>query len=88
MRWYGKNRSPDRAGRRRKLEPLGRLAHGARIYFSIDSDQQPDGRWVAQVPEFPDIVAFAGSEEEALAKAELRALNALAEQRWRLLRSA
>jgi predicted RNase H-like HicB family nuclease len=57
------------------------------VHFSIDAQQQPDGRWTAQVPEFPQIVAFADTQEEAIAKAELRALIALAEKRFRQLRA-
>jgi predicted RNase H-like HicB family nuclease len=57
------------------------------MHFSIDAQQQADGRWTALVPEFPEIVAFAATEQEAVAKAELRALIALAERRFRELRS-
>jgi predicted RNase H-like HicB family nuclease len=57
------------------------------MYFSIDSVQEPDGRWLAQVPEFPGIIAFGNTQEEAISKVELRALLALAERRFRALRS-
>jgi predicted RNase H-like HicB family nuclease len=57
------------------------------MHFSIDAHQQADGRWTALVPEFPEIVAFAATEREAIAKAELRALIALAERRFRELRA-
>ena len=57
------------------------------MHFSIDAHQQADGRWTALVPEFPEIVAFAATEQGAIAKAELRALIALAERRFRELRS-
>jgi predicted RNase H-like HicB family nuclease len=58
------------------------------MHFSVDTHQEPDGRWAAQVPEFPHIVAYAETQQEAIAKAELRALLALAERRFRQLRSA
>jgi predicted RNase H-like HicB family nuclease len=57
------------------------------MHFSIDSHQEADGRWAALVPEFPQIIAFAATQEEAIAKAELRALIALAERRFKLLRA-
>jgi predicted RNase H-like HicB family nuclease len=57
------------------------------MHFSIDSRQEPDGRWAAHVPEFPHIVAFGATQQEAIAKAELRALIALAEKRFRQLRA-
>jgi predicted RNase H-like HicB family nuclease len=58
------------------------------MHFSIETYRQSDGRWSAQVPEFPHIVAFAATQDEAIAKAELRALIALAERRFQDLRSA
>jgi predicted RNase H-like HicB family nuclease len=57
------------------------------MHFSIAAHQQADGRWTALVPEFPEIVAFAATEQEAITKARLRALIALAERRFRALRT-
>lgn len=57
------------------------------MHFSIDTAREPDGRWAAHVPEFPGIIAFGQTEEEAISKAELRALIALAERRFWLGRS-
>jgi predicted RNase H-like HicB family nuclease len=52
------------------------------MHFSIQHERQPDGRWSAQVPEFPELVAYGDTKEEATEKAELLALMALAEQRF------
>jgi predicted RNase H-like HicB family nuclease len=54
------------------------------MHFSIVHEKQADGRWSAQVPEFPDVVAYGESKEEATEKAELLALIALAEKRFRV----
>ena len=51
------------------------------MYFSIVHEQRPDGRWCAQVPEFPKLVAYGRTKEEATEKAELLALLAMAEKR-------
>ena len=51
------------------------------MYFSIVHEQRPDGRWYAQVPEFPRLVAYGMTKEEATEKAELLALLAMAEKR-------
>lgn len=59
----------------------------ARMHFSIVHEQRQDGRWSAQVPEFPKLVAYGTTKEEATEKAELLALLALAEKRLRLGRS-
>jgi predicted RNase H-like HicB family nuclease len=57
------------------------------LSFSIVHEQRKDGRWSAQVPEFPNLVAYGSTKEEATEKAELLALLALAEKRFRLGRS-
>ena len=57
------------------------------MHFSIVHEQAKDGRWRAQVPEFPQLVAYGATKEEATEKAELLALLALAEKRFRLARS-
>jgi len=57
------------------------------VHFSIVHEQAEDGRWRAQVPEFPQLVAYGTTKEEATEKAELLALLALAEKRFRLGRT-
>ena len=57
------------------------------MHFSILHDQAGDGRWRAQVPEFPRLVAYGTTKEEATEKAELLALLALAEKRFHQKRS-
>ena len=57
------------------------------MHFSIVHEQHKDGRWSAQVPEFPKLVAYGMTKEEATEKAELLALLALAEKRFRIGRS-
>jgi predicted RNase H-like HicB family nuclease len=54
------------------------------MHFSIVHEQRPDGRWCAQIPEFPQLVAYGATKEEATEKAELLALLALAERRFRI----
>jgi predicted RNase H-like HicB family nuclease len=54
------------------------------MHFSIVHQQAKDGRWTAQVPEFPQLVAYGATKEEATQKAEILALIALAEKRFKL----
>jgi predicted RNase H-like HicB family nuclease len=51
------------------------------MHFSLVFSQRPDGRWSAQVPEFPYLIAFGATKDAATEKAEALALSALAEQR-------
>ena len=48
--------------------------------YSLEIEQEPNGRWLAEVPELPGVLAYGASSEEAMAKAEVLALRVLAEQ--------
>lgn len=48
--------------------------------YSLEIEQEADGRWLAEVPELPGVLAYGASPEAAMAKAEALALRALAEQ--------
>lgn len=48
--------------------------------YSLEIEQEADGRWLAEVPELPGVLAYGVSSEGAMAKAEVLALRVLAEQ--------
>ena len=48
--------------------------------FTIESEQEEDGRWLAEVLELPGVMAYGQTKQEALAKAQALALRALAER--------
>ncbi len=48
--------------------------------FTIESEQETDGRWLAEVLEIPGALAYGRTEREALAKAEALALRVLADR--------
>ncbi len=48
--------------------------------FSIEHEQEKDGRWLAEVPELPGVLAYGATAEEAMAKVEVLALRVLAER--------
>ena len=48
--------------------------------FSIEYEQEEDGRWLAEVPQLPGVLAYGATPEQAMAKAEALALRVLAEQ--------
>jgi predicted RNase H-like HicB family nuclease len=54
------------------------------MHFSLVHSQDRNGRWSAQVLEFPELVAYGATKEEATEKAEILALLALAEKRFLL----
>jgi predicted RNase H-like HicB family nuclease len=51
------------------------------MHFSLAQEQRPDGRWSAQVVEFPQLITVAATQDAAIEKAEALALSALAENR-------
>ena len=48
--------------------------------FNIECERETGGRWLAEVPELPGVLAYGTSAEEAMAKAEVLALRVLAER--------
>jgi predicted RNase H-like HicB family nuclease len=48
--------------------------------FTIEHEREADGRWLAEVPELPGVLAYGATAAEAMAKAEVLALRVLAER--------
>jgi predicted RNase H-like HicB family nuclease len=48
--------------------------------LTFETEQEDDGRWLAEVPELAGVLAYGATEREAMAKAEALALRVLAEQ--------
>ena len=48
--------------------------------LEIECEREEDGRWLAEVPQLPGVLAYGSSANEAMAKAEILALRVLAER--------
>lgn len=48
--------------------------------FEIECEREEDGRWLAEVPKLPGVMAYGTSADDAMAKAEVLALRVLAER--------
>jgi predicted RNase H-like HicB family nuclease len=48
--------------------------------LTLETEQEDDGRWVAEVPQLSGVLAYGATREEAMSKAEVLALRVLAEQ--------
>jgi len=46
----------------------------------IEIEREDDGRWIAEVPELPGVMAYGQSRDEALAKAKSLALRVIADR--------
>lgn len=48
--------------------------------MNIEIEREDDGRWIAEVPELPGVMAYGRSREEAISKVEALALRVLADR--------
>ncbi|MGD9819850.1 MAG: type II toxin-antitoxin system HicB family antitoxin [Desulfomonilaceae bacterium] len=48
--------------------------------YNIEYEREDDGRWIAEAPGLPGVLAYGATAEEAMAKAEALALRVLAER--------
>ena len=48
--------------------------------FSIEIEQEEDGRWIAEVCDLPGVMVYGQTREEALAKVQALALRVLADR--------
>ena len=52
----------------------------AAINITIETEREDDGRWIAEAPELPGVLAYGATEDEAKRDAEILALRVRAEQ--------
>ncbi len=48
--------------------------------FSIECEEEVDGRWIAEIPQLPGVLCYGGTRDEAMVKVEALALCAMAER--------
>ena len=48
--------------------------------FTIEYEQEEDGRWLAEVIELPGVLAYGRTSEEAIANAQALALRVIADR--------
>jgi predicted RNase H-like HicB family nuclease len=48
--------------------------------LTFETEQETDGRWLAEVPELPGVMAYGHTEVAALAKVEALALRVIADR--------
>jgi len=50
------------------------------VNLEIECEREEDGRWLAEAPKLPGVLAYGSSPDDAMAKAEVLALRVLAER--------
>jgi predicted RNase H-like HicB family nuclease len=48
--------------------------------LSIDVEQEVDGRWIAEIPALPGVMAYGTSRQEAIAHTQALALRVIADR--------
>ncbi len=48
--------------------------------YTIECEQEDDGRWLAEVIELPGVLTYGATKDEAVLKAETLALRVIAER--------
>lgn len=49
------------------------------LQFTVETEQEDDGRWIAEVLELPGVLAYGPTREVAMAGAQALALRVVAE---------
>lgn len=50
------------------------------MLYTLECEQEEDGRWLAEVSQLPGVLAYGASANEAMNKAQVLALRVLAER--------
>lgn len=50
------------------------------VKFRVEIEREEDGRWLAEVPELPGVLAYGSSATEAQAKVQALALRVVADR--------
>jgi predicted RNase H-like HicB family nuclease len=48
--------------------------------YKVETEQEADGRWIAEVAELPGVLVYGSSRDEAIRKAQALSLHVLAER--------
>ena len=48
--------------------------------FTIETEKEPEGRWIAEIADIPGAMVYGQTSEEAMARVQALALRALAER--------
>ena len=50
------------------------------MQLTVETDREDDGRFIAEVPDLPGVLAYGATQEEAVARAQALALRVLADR--------
>lgn len=50
------------------------------VNLRIETEQEDDGRWIAEIPDLPGVMVYGTSRDEAVSRVKALALRALADR--------
>jgi predicted RNase H-like HicB family nuclease len=50
------------------------------VNLKIETEQEDDGRWIAEIPDLPGVMVYGVSRDEAVSRVKALALRALADR--------
>jgi predicted RNase H-like HicB family nuclease len=50
------------------------------VQFKFETELENDGRWIAEIPDLPGVMAYGQTKEEAIAHASALALRVIADR--------
>jgi predicted RNase H-like HicB family nuclease len=50
------------------------------VTFTVETEQENDGRWIAEIAQIPGAMAYGATRDEAIARVEALGLRVLAER--------
>ena len=50
------------------------------VNLRIETEQEDDGRWIAEIPDIPGVIVYGASRDEAVSRVKALALRALADR--------
>ena len=50
------------------------------MYRTLEIDREDDGRWIAEIPALPGVLAYGDTRDQAIARAEALSLRVLADR--------
>ena len=50
------------------------------MVYKVETEVEADGRWIAEIPDLPGVMAYGATEKEAFASAQALALRVLADR--------
>ncbi|MFN2565844.1 MAG: type II toxin-antitoxin system HicB family antitoxin [Gemmatimonadaceae bacterium] len=50
------------------------------MHLTVEVEREEDGRWLAEVPDLPGVLAYGQTRDQAIARAEALALRVIADR--------